>query len=48
MGDYINRVQIGNSIYLIEPTLYAECTTGATTPTKQTAAIDNFSLVKGV
>jgi len=45
---YIDRIKVGSTTHLIEPTLYAKCDTAAATPTKQTAAIDNFNLVAGV
>ena len=42
---YVNKIQIGNSAHLIEPTLYAE--TGGTAAAI-TAAITGFEAIEGV
>lgn len=44
---YVKNVIIGSNTHLIEPILYATCTTAAAT-TAKVASITNFDLVSGV
>ena len=47
MGSYVNRIKIGDTTHLIEPTLYGTCSTAAATAAK-TVTLEGFELQSGV